>query len=86
VQHKSELSWRLSAERSYLEPKDLAQFGWAGIGENHTIDIDSWDGAIALIPLLDAQRSILVCFDVNLSIGDVILIQESLGNAAVSAP
>src|SRR5882724_4853573 len=76
----------LPAERSYLESKDLAQFGWAGIGENHAINIDSWDGTITLIPLLDAQRSILVCFDVNLSEGDVILVQEPLGNAAVSAP
>jgi len=52
----------------------LAQFGWAGIGENHAINIDRWDGTITLIPLLDAQRSILVCFDVNLSIGDAILV------------
>src|SRR5262249_1019347 len=45
----------LTAERSHLDPKDLAQFGWAGIGENDAININSRDGAIALIPLLDAQ-------------------------------
>src|SRR5262249_53309268 len=50
----------LTAERSSLNPKDLAQFGWTGIGEDHAINIDRWDGAIALIPLLDAQCRILV--------------------------
>jgi hypothetical protein len=58
----------------------------AGVGEDGPINIDGWNRAIAVIPLLDTQRSILVNFDVNFSIGDIMLIQEPLGDAAVASP
>ena len=57
-----------------------------GVGQDCPIDIDGWNRAIAVIPLLDTQRSILVNFDVNFSIGDIMLIQEPLGDAAVASP
>ena len=59
---------------------------WTGVGEDRPINIDGWNRAIAVIPLLDTQRSILVRFDVNFSIGDIVLIQEPLGDAAVASP
>ena len=58
----------------------------AGVGEDRPINIDGWNRATAVIPLLDTQRSILVRFDVNFSIGDIVLIQEPLGDAAVASP
>ena len=57
-----------------------------GVGEDRPIDIDGWNRAIAVIPLLDTQRRILIHFDVNLSIGDIMLIQEPLGDTAVASP
>jgi len=58
----------------------------AGVGKDCAINIDGWNRAIAVIPLLDPQRSIFVSFDVNLSVGDMMLIQEPLGDAAVASP
>ena len=58
----------------------------AGVGEDRPVNIDGWDRAIAVIPLLDAARRILVRFDVNLTVGDIMLIQEPLGDAAVASP
>ena len=45
---------RLEKRSSCLEPKDLTQLGWTGIGQDSAIDIDRWDHAIAAVPLLDA--------------------------------
>src|SRR5712691_205232 len=43
-----------TSRAQHLEPKDLAQLGWTGIGQNSTTYIDRWDHAIAAVPLLDA--------------------------------
>ena len=70
----------------YLEPKSLAQLGWAGVGQNGATDIDRWDHAIAAVPLLDAQGSLFVLVDIDLSIRDIMLGQEPLGDLAISSP
>ena len=70
----------------HLEPKNLAQLGWTGIGQNGAIDINRRDGAIATIPLLDAQSSRFVLVDIDLAIRDTMLVQEPLGDTAVASP
>ena len=70
----------------HLEPKSLAQLGWAGVGQNGATDIDRWDHAIAAVPLLDALGSLFVLVDIDLSIRDIMLVQEPLGDTAVASP
>src|SRR4029450_329573 len=90
TQQQSDIGCRLRADRSpllfRLESKNLAQLSRAGVGKDCPINIDGWNRAIAVIPLLDTQCSILVRFDVNFSIKDIMLIQEPLGDAAIASP
>jgi len=64
----------------------LAQLGWTRIGQDGAIDIDRRDGAIAAVPLLDAQGGRVVLVDINLAIRDIMLVQEPLGDTAVASP
>ena len=70
----------------YLEPKDLTQLGWTGVGQNGAIDIERRDHTIAAVPLLDAQSGVFVLVDIDLSIRDIMLVQEPLGDTAVASP
>ena len=77
---------RLEKRSSCLEPKDLTQLGWTRIGQNGTTDIDCRDHAIAAVPLLDAQGSLFILIDIDLSIRNIMLVQEPLGDTAVASP
>ena len=71
---------------SPLKPERLAQLGWTGVGQDGTVDVDRRDRAIAAIPLLDTQSSLLVLVDIDLGIRDIMLVQEPLGDTAVASP
>ena len=60
--------------------------GWTGVGQNGASDINGRDGAIAAIPLLDTQRGRFVLVNINLTIRDMLLVQEPLGDTAVASP
>ena len=72
--------------QTILEPKDLAHLGRAGVGQNRAIDINRRDDTIPTVPAFDTQGSLFVLVDINLGIGDVLLVQEPLGDTAVASP
>ena len=72
--------------QTILEPKNLAYLGRAWIGKNSTIDINGRDDSIPAIPPFDTQGSLFVLVNIDLGIGDVLLVQEPLGDTTVASP